>query len=188
MVRARALMDKMMRATAYALNLPGFTLQGLNGSRLFRKALNTNGRELSSNATEEQTRVDDGYRRCFLTTLLEDKVTNSRGVRVLEKDRSPLQRGLISILDSEEAMIALSANKHPIRLAGNYHAHSIQSMAHLDSQLENDENYPLDSESKKALRIFTKFFLSMPKRLPPSPFENPFKAGPASPSLSGPSA
>ncbi|KJA23248.1 hypothetical protein HYPSUDRAFT_54447 [Hypholoma sublateritium FD-334 SS-4] len=187
MVRARALVDKMMRATAHALRIPDFTLHGLNGSRQFRRALNTNGRELPSNATEEQIRVDDEYRRRFLTTLLENEVTNSQGVRVTEKDRSPLQRGLISILDSADAMIALSANRHPIRLAGNYHAHSVQSMSHLHSQLENDENYPLDPSSKKALQVFTKFFLSMPTLLPPSLFGNPFKAGPAFPSLSGPS-
>lgn len=186
MVRARALVDKMMRATAEALRLPGFTLQALNGSQVFRKALNTNGRALPPSATEEQIRVDDDRRRYFLTTLLEDRVAGLQGVQATEEDKL-LQRGLISILDSEEAMIALSGNRHPIRLAGNYHAHSVQPMAHLRSQLENDENYPLDSESKKALQVFAEFFLSMPDLLPPSLSEDPFKARPAPPSLSGPS-
>lgn len=188
MVRARALVDEMMRTTAGVLNLPGFTLLSMSGSQAFRKALNTNGRALPSNATEEQILVDDERRRCCLAALLEKQVTDSEGVRIEEGARSQLQNGLISILDSEEAMGALSGNRHPIRLAGNYHAHSIQSMEHMQSQLEKDENYRLDPSSKKAMQIFTKFFLSMPHLIPPSLFEDPFnKAGPAPSSPSGPS-
>lgn len=88
-------------------------------------------------------------------------------MRLLEKDMTPLQIGLVTILDSDEAMRALSARHHAIRLEGNFSAHDVQSFDRLQIQLANDENHPLDSESTEATRIFSQFFINLPERIPP---------------------
>lgn len=181
MIRARALVDKMMRAMAEIVGVPGFSLHASNGPCLFRKALNgKGGKALPNNATAEQTKADDDRRRHDLTLLMEKKLKGVGGAQVLEKDRSPLQSALVSILESKEAMDALSENKHPIRLAGNYHAHELESMVQLQSQIEKDENYPLDPRCKKAVSIFAKFFIGLPKLIPPPLFAKPLKPSSAS--------
>lgn len=174
-----------MRALSLICHFTGLDAELSNGSRAFRRRLDeglAKSAALPANPTAEQIQLDTERRRAILEVLLNKEAGTIAGVHRAEGLRTSLQKGLISILDSKEAMEALSARNHPIRLVGNYSAHVVQSLARLQAQLTEDKNHPLDLEAKEAMRIFSQFFLDLPETIPPPLFEDPSEqtAGPLS--------
>lgn len=137
-------------------------------SSAFRRALDA-GRTIIVNqqSTAAETEADDERRRGVLEGLLKHALSDDKGLEIPEASRSPIQLGLANILQSKDAMIALSKRWHAIRLEGNHSAHTIQSLSRFQEQLDKNKDHPLALESRKAMKVLARFFTDLHSLSPP---------------------
>lgn len=174
-IQSRALLDDIMRALAKILKLNGLDEELSNGSAIFRERLDKGCRSFPKSATPDEIQIDNSRRRAVLVSLLSNQVRTRKGKAIMPKDRTSLQAGLVSILDSPHAMDALTRRRHPIRLDGNCSAHTVHSITHLQEQLKAKKHL-FSASSRGAMEVLTQFFINLPETVPPlvsAPGEEP---------------
>lgn len=137
-------------------------------SNTFRLRLGQGGTPFQdrNHPTAKELKICNAHRKGELRKLLSKHISNKDGVRIPAEKRTSLQQGLVSIYDCPEAMDALSMRYHTMRSEGNHCAHTVQSVTRLQAHL-SQPNHPLSLSTRKAISVFTQFYIDNRSLIPP---------------------